>query len=136
MLTGTDIRQARQAAGMSQAALARAVGVSMRSIGNYERGDTVPRNKLPVIERVLSSYLGTTEGPALADASDAELLAEIARRFERGHHVSPNTRAGVSPADEPTTPRVSDEESDSVRVVESRRSPRPDDPPEDQEERP
>lgn len=128
MLTGTDIRQARQIAGMSQADLARAVGVSMRSIGNYERGETVPRNKLPIIERVLNEYIDTnSDGPSLTSASDGELLAEIARRFERGHHVPPKTQAG-SPEDVPATPQVSEDEDQTVRVVAAPRSPQPDDP--------
>lgn len=110
MLNGDEIRQARQRAGMSQAELAAIVGVSMRSIGNYERGETIPRNRMPQIEDALGAYLGTSENaPTLAAASDAALLAEIARRFDRGKeqhrgNTAPNTQAGESPAGEPRKP--------------------------------
>lgn len=82
MLTGDDIKRARQMAGLSQGDLGKLVGVSMRSIGNYERGETVPRSALPKLQEVLGSYLGG-HGPSLESASDAELLGEIAKRFAR-----------------------------------------------------
>lgn len=109
MLTGDEIRQARERAGMKQADLAALVDVSMRTIGNYERGETIPRNRMPMIEDALSAYLGTSDGPTLTGATDAALLAEIARRFERGNangNAAPITRAGESPAgDQVSRPR-------------------------------
>lgn len=109
MLSGEQIRQARQRAGLSQAQLASIVGVSQRSIGNYERGETISRSHMPRIEEALSAYLGTGDGPSLASASDAALLAEIARRFERGCDGDGNTaatnHAGGSPAKGTRKPR-------------------------------
>ncbi|MBD2760045.1 helix-turn-helix transcriptional regulator [Yimella sp. cx-573] len=107
MLTGDTIRLARQRAGWSQQELAEKVGVSMRSIGNYERGDSIPRNRMPVLEEVLAPYTGGA-GPSLQGASDAQLLAEIARRFDRGTEQRkrrsddepPITRAAGSAADD------------------------------------
>jgi hypothetical protein len=71
----------------------------MRSVGNWERGATVPRSKSAALEVILGGHI---EGPAsatppLAEASDVELLAEIAKRFTRvherengGHHDEAN----------------------------------------------
>jgi len=85
VINGTEIRAARERAGMTQGQLAHAVGVSLRTVGNWERGDTVPMNRASAVEAALAQWLNSDEGgPRLAAASDAELLAEIARRFERG----------------------------------------------------
>lgn len=107
MLTGDQIRRARQRAGLSQAQLGARVGVSMRSIGNYERGETIPRNKMPAIEDALADYLpgdAPGRGVDLREISDARLLAEIARRFDRGQErhddQAPTNQAVVSTADE------------------------------------
>lgn len=80
MLTGDDIRAARQKAGLSQEELASRVGVSLRSIGNYERSATVPRSALPRLQVALGIELDS--GSDLQRVSDAALLAEIARRFD------------------------------------------------------
>ncbi|MER7070940.1 helix-turn-helix domain-containing protein [Terrabacter sp. NPDC000476] len=96
MLTGDDIKRARQMAGLSQGELANLVGVSMRSIGNYERGETVPRAALPKLQEVLGPYLGG-HGPSLATATDAELLGEIAKRFAR---VKEDGRGDTAPTKE------------------------------------
>lgn len=99
MITGQQIRSARERAGLTQEELANRLGVSMRSVGNWERGATVPRSKSAAVEAILGDHL---EGPAsatppLAEASDVELLAEIAKRFTRvqerangGHHDEAN----------------------------------------------
>lgn len=86
MINGREIRAARERAGMTQGDLAQRVGVSLRTVGNWERGDTVPMNRASAVESALAQWLdrGDVEGPRLASASDGELLAEIARRFERG----------------------------------------------------
>jgi len=113
MLSGEQIRQARQRAGMSQAELASVVGVSPRSIGNYERGETVSRNHMPRIEEALSAFLGAGDGSSLITASDAALLAEIARRFERGGGDGARSAAPI--ANGPTAPQVDLEEGESAR---------------------
>lgn len=46
---------------MTQAQLAEAVGVRMRSIGNWERGETSPQNKLAKLEEVLGVDLSSPE---------------------------------------------------------------------------
>lgn len=104
--TGQQIRDARERAGLTQEQLAQRVGVTLRTVGNWERGASVPRNRLARIREVLPDLDRTDDrGVNLRTASDVEVLAEIARRFARGQegggeHVrsAPNTRAGDPPA--------------------------------------
>lgn len=85
MLTGEQIRTARKKAGMSQGELAKAVGVSLRAVGSWEREENSPNLAEVRLREVLGPHLaaGGSQGPGLEDASDAQLLAEIARRFAR-----------------------------------------------------
>jgi transcriptional regulator with XRE-family HTH domain len=59
---GDEIRDLREAAGLTQQELGAKVGVSLRTIGNWERGETVPRNKLGRLRRVLA---GETVSPVV-----------------------------------------------------------------------
>lgn len=90
MFTGAQIREARMSAGLTQAELGRRLGVSMRTIGNWERGDTAARVSDAKVRAVLGEHLGGQRVAREKDAahplkaiSDVELLAEIARRFAR-----------------------------------------------------
>lgn len=75
-MTGPEIRAARERKGWTQQELAAAIKVGMRTVGNWERGETVPKNRMAALEAVLRD-----EKPdPLANASDAELLAELMRR--------------------------------------------------------
>lgn len=81
---GEKIKRARQAARMTQQQLADELGVSLRTITSWERGQNAPLNRLPVIESVLGISLDDEDdGPsdALRDATDRELLDELARRL-------------------------------------------------------
>ena len=106
MDNGERIREARQRAGLTQEELGAQVGVSMRTIGNWERGTTVPLNRLARLREVLDGYWKDQSGSqesALTQATDVELLAEIARRFARTRE----RRDSDSPpliAQEPGTP--------------------------------
>lgn len=91
MLTPEQIRDARQRAGYSQAVLGKLVGVSGRTVGNWERGETSPISYASKIRTVLREHLdeaGSEPTRSLLGASDAELLAEIARRFSRTLEVN------------------------------------------------
>jgi len=79
VLHGEGVRQARERAQLTQEQLAKLLGVSARTIGNWERGETVPRNRAAAVQAALG--LDEEEGPLLRQASDAELLAEVARRM-------------------------------------------------------
>jgi transcriptional regulator with XRE-family HTH domain len=114
VLTGDEIKQARLRADLTQADLAKRVGVSTRSIGNYERGETVPRAKMPRLEAVLADYLGGGGADSLRTASDAALLAEIARRFDRARDRQPGVSDGRRP---PTTGAEDTSASDGASVT-------------------
>jgi len=83
MIGGTEIKSARERAHMTHRELGTAVGVTLRTVGNWERSATVPRNREAAIRSVLADYLDDGEPVSLRSVSDAELLAEIARRFSR-----------------------------------------------------
>lgn len=53
-MKGAEIVEAREAAGLTQEQLAQLVGVSIRTIGNWERGTTVPKNRLGRLRKVLA----------------------------------------------------------------------------------
>lgn len=85
MINGTEIRRARERAGLTQEELAEKVGVSLRTVGNWERGTSVPRAKEGIIRAVLSDHIKSPDrdAPSLTSASDAELIAEVAKRLSR-----------------------------------------------------
>lgn len=85
MINGTEIRRARERANLTQEELAERVGVSLRTVGNWERGSSVPRSREGMIRAVLGDHaFGTSEDePSLSAASDAELIAEVAKRLSR-----------------------------------------------------
>lgn len=117
MTTGRDIREARQRAGLTQGQLAERIGVSMRTVGNWERGETPPTRYAARIEQVLDGLVQSADAPSIGDYSDAALLAEIARRFDltrstrdrtpdRPHPVDPDEPLADRPVrDGTTTPR-------------------------------
>ena len=110
MTSGAEIRAARERAGLTQEELGVLVGVTLRTIGNWERGATVSRNRAAKILQVLADQLDDQAPATLRTASDAEVLAEIARRFARGanqrtsdgdaHDAAPIIQAAGSAADE------------------------------------
>ena len=112
MANGNEIRDARERAGLTQEALAALLGVSMRTVGNWERGQTVPLNRLAKIREVLTGHWKDDE-PAdpvgLSNASDVELLAEIARRFARN-----SVKAGESGATSTSPMNQVGDDADSV----------------------
>lgn len=72
---GERIREARERAHLTQEQLGQKVGVSLRTIGNWERGTTVPKNRKAALEEVLGvdldadiqiKRLPTQGGPAVA----------------------------------------------------------------------
>lgn len=87
---GDYIRQARERRGMTQGELAQAVGVSMRTVGNWERGQAVPRSSLTRVEDLLGP-LDEAAGalPPAAQSliemirNDPDLLPEAKEHLER-----------------------------------------------------
>lgn len=77
-MNGDEIRQARERSGWTQQELAERIGVGMRTVGNWERGETVPKNRMAMLEHVLGAAEPTDDPIRLAP--DGVLLAELARR--------------------------------------------------------
>lgn len=113
MISSQEIRSARERAGLTQQQLGEMVGVGLRTVGNWERGETVPRNREATLRRVLAGHLDDASEPAVLRAvADAEIVAEVARRMSRtqertgelGVHTAATTPAGSAPAElDPTT---------------------------------
>lgn len=85
MLTGKQIRDARNRAGWSQERLAEMLGVTFRTVGNWERGQTAPQSREPELLEILQPYLReeSSSSDALKGASDMDLISELARRLAR-----------------------------------------------------
>lgn len=140
MIDGSEIRQARERARLTQEQLAQALGVSLRTVGNWERGASVPRSSEARVRHVLADHLGVAgAGVTLRAASDAELLAEIARRFTRGRadlegggtrgHTTPIDQiVAVSAEAEHLTREELGVEAPRTRPGRSRRQPAPEPP--------
>ena len=82
MITGDEIRSGRELLGLTQAELASQIGVSFRTIGNWERGETSPQR---YEARLRQMFRGHEPAPSMSisDFSDTELLLEVSRRLRR-----------------------------------------------------
>jgi transcriptional regulator with XRE-family HTH domain len=81
---GQRIRSAREAADLSREELAEMVGVSVKTIGNWERDAVAPKSKLGAVERALGVQLregNDRQAIYLEDASDAQVIADLASRL-------------------------------------------------------
>ena len=112
MLTGDEVRTARARARMTQEQAAQQAGVSLRTWGNWERSDSLTSALEARVREVIGQYLTDHRAPvssALSSVSDAQLLAEIAARFERGRrHGTATTEARATPAPNPHHPTADD----------------------------
>lgn len=68
---GGRIKRARHLRRLSQEQLAAAVGVSVRTVGSWERDETEPRN-IPVIEEYLGASLASSDRAEFVPADDDE----------------------------------------------------------------
>ena len=100
-MNGSEIRQARERARLTQGELGEKVGVSGRTVGNWERGASIPRNRAARLVEVLNLDDQAEPANPLQVVSDATLLAEIARRFEEGR-----TREKAGEEHEPSSPSM------------------------------
>lgn len=78
-MDGTEIRRLREARGLTQQQLATAIGVGQRTVGNWERGETVPQNRMGMLRAFFEVDGASTDDP-IRSASDVVLLAELMRR--------------------------------------------------------
>jgi transcriptional regulator with XRE-family HTH domain len=105
--TGTAIRRARQRRRWTQAEAAERLGVSVRTIGDWERGTKLPRN-VTIVEDVFGISLANGVPPdpheeelrghvaflvaeGLMDPADAD---EVVARYRAKRNRPPETRAG------------------------------------------
>lgn len=71
---GSRIKQLRTAKGWSQMRLSQEVGVSMRTIGTWEKTDRVPADQMPKLARALGVTADTFEDdPAAAPEAGFEI---------------------------------------------------------------
>ncbi len=73
MKIGNNIKLLRLRVGMTQAALAAALGVTPSAVGNYERGVSFPKDD--VLERLFGA-LGCTPNELFGDYYNGELLTD------------------------------------------------------------
>lgn len=80
MITGDEIRRGRELLGLTQADLGKRIGVSHRTIGNWERDETSPQR---YEARLREMFRGQDPAPSVSitDYSDTELLLEVSRRM-------------------------------------------------------
>lgn len=80
-MNGNEIRELREARGLTQQQLAQAIGVGGRTVGNWERGETVPLNRMGKLREFFGITASESADP-IRSASDIALLTELLRRAE------------------------------------------------------
>lgn len=117
MLTGDQLFAARTQAGMTQQELADVVGATQRSVGNWERAERVPKGAEQKVRTALAAYLteGSPQGSGLSEVSDALLLAEIARRFDRGREDVGDDERSAATSQAPGSGAPNTDELDELR---------------------
>lgn len=117
MISGEQIRAARERARMSQQELAKKVGVSLRTVGNWERGESIPRNREHALRQVLQDL---DESQALRSplegVPDSQLLLEVARRFTLGELARAERDVFKSRLDIANLPPPTPEETAKIRA--------------------
>ena len=111
MITGRQLRRARERRGWTQEELAAQLGVTFRSVGNWERGE-IPANSQERIRHVLGGDLEEDpdqSGNPLASYSNLALASELLRRLETAERREPSDdrqseaeKTGVSTQDDMT----------------------------------
>lgn len=79
-MNGDEIRRAREAHGWTQQQLAQALGVGQRTVGNWERGATVPKNRAGMLEDILGNGTAAAQDDPIRNAPSIALLSELLRR--------------------------------------------------------
>lgn len=121
-MTAKDIREKREALGLSQKELASLVGVGKNTIYNYENGGTIPKGKIPILERVLNpnnviEKKEDQEKTPLKDARFEDIIAE--RLFEKLKPLIQDRFADLisEKAAEKLTPFIQKKTDDLLRVI-------------------
>lgn len=103
MITGDEIRRGRELLGLTQSELGKRIGVSHRTIGNWERDETSPQR---YEARLRELFRGQHPAPStsIADYSDTELLLEVSRRMSEQR--TRRDRSAAQPQPLPDDPPV------------------------------
>ena len=78
---GAKIRRARERAQLSQEQLAKAVGASVRAVGDWENNRRRPRNRTGALESILGIDLTGDQSDPGPDPAAAALAAELRDRL-------------------------------------------------------
>ncbi|MDP9143410.1 MAG: helix-turn-helix domain-containing protein [Actinomycetota bacterium] len=96
MTTGEDLRQARLTYRWGKDDVARYFDIDKRTLTRWER--SLPAKAVPAVEDFIKRLkAGEPIGPTLRQATDAQLLAEVANRLERARMRPPTLRPRRSP---------------------------------------
>lgn len=77
---------------MTQQELATAIGVGQRTVSNWERGETIPRNRLGMLREFFG--LNEADEDPLRALPDVALLSELMRRAIARDHGGRGSNAG------------------------------------------
>lgn len=79
-MNGDQIRAEREARKWTQQQLAEKLGVGQRTVGNWERGETVPQNRMGALHQLFGIKGQDALPNPLQGVSDFALLSELMRR--------------------------------------------------------
>lgn len=79
-MDGSTIRRMREARGWTQERLAKELGVGARTVGGWERGEAVPKNRMGMLYELFGQNGSDGTVDPLRAASDIALLSELLRR--------------------------------------------------------
>jgi DNA-binding XRE family transcriptional regulator len=82
VITGEELRRVRKLAGLSQQTTADNIGVSLRTIGNWERGQFIHPNNWPAIVRVFPDIDGADEPILLSGTDQIEWVGDAIRESD------------------------------------------------------
>jgi transcriptional regulator with XRE-family HTH domain len=97
MITGKDLRRAREARRLSRKQAAEILNIGERTLGRWE-SDGIPDSGIPAVEDFIDP--ARKDEPTLSEASDAEFLAEMGRRLEKSAEQGPRQRRSPPHADQ------------------------------------
>lgn len=78
-MTGEEIKRFRKSKGLTQEQLAKIIGVSKRTILNYEKGEMIPKTKINILKEIIykSSDSEIKNAASTSDISEIEIIKAI-----------------------------------------------------------
>lgn len=101
MVSGKDLRLARQRLRLSQDELGLRLRASRRTIARWESEMELPEGAIPVVEAFLAEAAQTPREPTLSEATDIQLATELLQRLSRRNTSRPpiDGRIGINVPD-------------------------------------